>query len=175
MPRKRPFPDLPIDPDLEPDDPSEPQTHTADVHARTTGRRARPGIIAAIAIGGSLGTLSRAALGTAFPVTDDRLPFTTLGINLVGSFVLGFLIVVLLERLATPRLLRPFLTTGYLGGFTTFSTFMVESVQLGRHGHPLTAATYLIVAVIGGIGAAWLGIATGNRVALAPATDGATT
>lgn len=156
---------LPIDPDLDPNDPSEPRATPSPVVAgRLTARRARPDVLGAIALGGAIGTTLRAALGRLFPVAAGHFPTTTLAINLIGSAVLGVLLVVLIELVGPTRRLRPFLVTGVLGGFTTFSTFMVETVQLGRHGHSITAVTYVMIATVGGVAAALGGIALGRMI-----------
>ncbi len=155
--------DLPIDPDLDPDDPAEPKTGPvaqSTAHGRT--RRARPDVLVSIALGGAIGTTLRAALGVWFARPSPQFPSTTLGINLVGSFALGVILVVFLERFGPAPRLRPFLTTGILGGFTTFSTFMVESVQLARHGRIPLAVAYVAVSTVGGVAAALAGIAVGR-------------
>lgn len=156
---------LPIDPDLDPADPSEPRaTPSQIVPGRLTARRARPDVLGAIALGGAIGTTLRAALGRVFPVAAGHFPTTTLMINLIGSAVLGVLLVTLIELVGPTRRLRPFLVTGVLGGFTTFSTFMVETTQLGRHGHVGVAAGYLVIATVGGVAAALGGIALGGTI-----------
>jgi CrcB protein len=150
-----PADELPIDPDLDED-------------RRVTGQgRARPDVIAAIAIGGSLGTLARAGLGVAFPTVAGHLPWTTLVINVVGSFLLGLALAVIVERLGPSRYPRPLVATGFLGGFTTFSTFMVDAAQLGRTGHVPIAIAYVVMSIIGGFGAAWLGIVVARPKATA--------
>ncbi|MEK7410542.1 MAG: CrcB family protein, partial [Actinomycetota bacterium] len=97
---------------------------------------------------GALGTLARYGISTAFPVTPQQIPWATLVINLSGSFLLGFMLSVV-ERLPPNRFVRPFLAVGVLGGFTTFSTFAVEVVQL-FHERPWIAISYL--ATSGGLG-----------------------
>ena len=162
--------DLPIDPDLASDDPAEPTIGSREGRPTAGPRRVNPGVLAAIAAGGSLGTLARAALGVAFP-TRSGFPWTTFTINAVGSFLLGVAVVLLVDRFRTPRNLRPFIATGFLGGFTTFSTFMVESDQLGQHDHVLLAATYLVSSIVVGVVAAWLGIVGGRRFIFATVPD----
>lgn len=159
--------DLPIDPDLAPDDPGGP----GPLHVPAVGpsRRARPDILVAIALGGAIGTTLRAALGQAFATPSPQWPATTVTINLTGAFALGVLMVVFTERFGpTPRL-RPFLTTGVLGGFTTFSTFMVETVQLARHGRIGAAVATVAISAVGGPVAAFLGIRVGHASTPPPA------
>lgn len=141
---------LPVDPEADPDE---------------QGRaRPVPAIFAVVATGGALGTAARAALGHLFPTGDGRVPFTTLAVNLSGSFLLGL---VLTGITGSGSRLRAFLVTGLLGGFTTFSTFMVETVQLGRHGHRWVAIGYLVGATLGGLLGAFAGIVTGRAVTTA--------
>jgi CrcB protein len=158
--------DLPIDPDLDPDDPAEPKTGPVPENLPHGGtRRARPDVLVSIALGGAIGTTLRAALGEWFARPSPQFPSTTLAINLAGSFALGVILVVLLERFGPAPRLRPFLTTGILGGFTTFSTFMVETVQLSRHGRITSAIAYVAVSTVGGVAAALAGLAVGRGLA----------
>lgn len=139
--------ELPIDPDL----------------YRATPRTGVD-VLAAIAVGGALGSLARAGLGQIWRTAPGTFPATTLGVNLVGAFTLGVVLVVLIDLVGPTRRLRPFLVTGVLGGFTTFSTFMVESAQLSRHGHIGIALAYLVVATSGGLVIAFAGIKVGDAV-----------
>jgi len=83
-----------------------------------------------IALGGGLGALARYALGRAWGGDHLAIPVTTLTINLLGSLLLGALVVAVTEVWHPHPNLRPFLGTGVLGGFTTFSTFAVQAQQL---------------------------------------------
>ena len=74
-------------------------------------------------------------------------PWPTLGINVLGSLLLGVLMVLVLEIARPHRLFRPFLGVGVLGGFTTFSTFSVDTVRLMRAGHVLSALAYVAASV----------------------------
>ncbi|MGZ4711762.1 MAG: fluoride efflux transporter CrcB [Acidimicrobiia bacterium] len=123
--------------------------------------------VAAVAIGGALGTSARYWLGRVAPVAPGTFPTTTLVINLGGSFLLGILLGSIARWRRDDELLRPLLGIGVLGGFTTFSTFAVETVQLGRAHHPLLAAAYVVASIAGGLVAARLG-ATVLRARLAP-------
>lgn len=128
---------------------------------RGRGRR-RPDILAAIALGGSLGACARAGLGVAFPEHAHRFPWTTFAVNLSGSLVLGVVLVLVLERSRPTQYLRPFLATGFIGAYTTFSTFVVGVDQLVRAGEVGMAAAYLLGSLGGGLAAAWLGVAAGR-------------
>ena len=103
----------------------------------------------AIGVGGAIGALGRYGLTVAFPVSAEGFPWTTLGINLGGSLVLGVVLCIAFERRPPSRLFRPFLAIGVLGGFTTFSTVAVEVVQRAQH-RPAIATAYLAASVIGG-------------------------
>lgn len=140
--------ELPIDPDLD------------DLPLRSPGRRrhARADILAVIALGGAIGATARYGLEQAIPTPLNGFPTATLLINVLGSLLLGFVIVISLERLPPTRYLRPFLATGVIGSFTTFSTFAIENVQLVHGGAILVAAIYAPITLFAGISAAWIGI-----------------
>lgn len=110
--------------------------------------------------GGFLGALTRAALSAAVPDSTTGIPTTTLAINLSGALILGWL----LRTLALTggdrgwhRAVRLGAGTGVLGGYTTFSTFDVQSVELAWHDHLAVFVLYLAVSLVGGFLAAWLG------------------
>lgn len=91
--------------------------------------------------------LVQAVYGTDFP-------YATLSINLLGSFLMGFLFIETLERVSISPVLRTGILTGGLGGFTTFSTFEMESLLLVEKGEPLRALLYVLLSVgVGFIGA----------------------
>ena len=111
-----------------------------------------PGVIAAVAVGGIAGALLRAELEERFP-GGGGFPWTTLLINLAGAALLAWIVVRVGERLPPSTYVRPLLGTGFCGALTTFSTMQVEAVRLTHHGHPATAAAYLVVSVAGGLAA----------------------
>lgn len=125
---------------------------------------ARPDVLAVIAIGGMLGATARLKLSEALHTTADRFPWATFWTNLSGSFLLGFLLVVLLERFPPTRYLRPFLATGILGAYTTMSTYTVETALLFKDGHAATAMLYGLGSVVVGVLLAYAGIATARLV-----------
>ncbi len=115
-----------------------------------------------VVVGGAAGTALRAGLGGAFPVPATGVPWTTLAINVGGSFLLGLLI----ETLAAGdpdrgwrRTVRLTVGTGVLGGFTTYSTVMLETAERLRDGQAIVAIGYLVVTVLLGVGAAFAGMA----------------
>lgn len=116
--------------------------------ARTVLRRA-----ALVALGGMLGTASRLALGMLIPDAAAGV----LAANVVGALLLG----ILTARLPASDL-RVFLATGVLGGFTTYSAFAVDSVQLWASA-PLLSVGYVVVSLGVGIAAAGLGLRLGRK------------
>ena len=84
-------------------------------------------------------------------------PYATLSINVGGSFLMGFLFVETLERLTVSPELRTGILTGFIGGYTTFSTFEMEILLLVEQGSPLKAFLYLILSIVLGFGAAFGG------------------
>lgn len=112
----------------------------------------------AIAIGGTLGCWARYALtGTLQAALGRDFPYATLTINVLGSFLMGFLFIEALERLTLSPAVRTGILTGGLGGFTTFSTFSMEALLLVEDGEPAKAALYLGLSVVLGIAAAFSG------------------
>jgi fluoride exporter len=123
----------------------------------------RPVRLLAIAAGGSLGTLGRYGLQRALAPPPLGFPWPTLLANVLGSLLLGLIVTMVVERWPPTRFVRPFAAIGFCGGFTTFSTMVVEATQLGRHGHVGPAAVYLIATLGAGLAAAALGIGLARR------------
>lgn len=113
----------------------------------------------AIGLGGALGTLARYGADRALPAATTNFPWSTFLVNVVGSFVLGAILTLVVERWSPTRFVRPFAAIGFCGGFTTFSTFAVEIVQRGQHGRVGLAAAYLFASLLVGLAAATAGIA----------------
>lgn len=112
----------------------------------------------AIAIGGTLGCWARYAQTLFVQETFGRnFPYATFSINVIGSFLMGFLFIVTLERLMIPPSVRVGVLTGVLGGYTTFSTFEMETLLLAESGEFLKAALYVILSVVIGFAAAFGG------------------
>jgi CrcB protein len=119
----------------------------------------------AVAVGGLAGTELRYGLGLAFPETAGTMPWTTLGINVAGSFVLAALTTVWMARPRTAFWLRAGLGPGLLGSFTTFSAVIFSIDRLARAGeHPVWMA-YLGLSLLLGLGAAAGGWRTGRLLA----------
>jgi len=103
------------------------------------------------------------------PPARDGWPTATFVVNLTGAFVLG-IVIVLVGRFApdpessmATRRVRPFLVTGVLGGYTTFSTYMVEAHGLLDTGQPMMAAAYIFGSLFLGVLFVGLGMAVANR------------
>jgi CrcB protein len=102
----------------------------------------------AIAIGGTLGCWARFAQTNLVQTVYGReFPFATMSINVIGSFLMGFLFIETLERLTLSPSLRTGILTGVLGGYTTFSTFEMETLLLAEGGEVLKAIIYVVLSV----------------------------
>ena len=121
------------------------------------------------ALGGALGALARWVLATVLPSSPGGWPWATMLVNLTGCLLMGVLLAVLLARFPASPWLRPFLATGVLGGYTTFSTFSVDTVALVDAGRPMLAAGYVVASVLGGVLAVVAGVFAGR--AAVRATD----
>jgi fluoride exporter len=121
-------------------------------------RRAQPGVLVAIALGGALGAVSRYEVAQLIRVPKDGFPWATFWINLSGAFVLGFFLTLVVERFPPSRLLRPFFAVGFLGAYTTFSTMAVETVTLIKDGRPVLGVGYIVASVAAGLIVVYAGI-----------------
>ena len=146
-----PFPDFPVDPDvtLEADVPP-PRIHTA--------------VVAAVAVGGALGAVARWAIAELMPHDRGAFPWDTLLTNVSGCFLIGVLMVLVIERWQKRPLVRPFFGTGILGGFTTFSTYAVDIQKLVDEGRPRTGLAYLAATLVAALVAVWLAVTAARRV-----------
>ena len=103
----------------------------------------------AVAIGGALGSIARYALSTyIFDVSSYKFPYATLAINVLGSFAMGILFVVIVEKAAMPSEMRSLLMIGFLGAFTTFSAFSLDALGLWQNGHIFMSLVYMLATVI---------------------------
>ena len=111
----------------------------------------------AVLVGGMLGGTARYLLSLAVPAQPGQVPWGILGINLAGAFVLSLLLSGWVRRGHVAHPWRPFLATGVLGSFTTWSTFMADTYTLVRDGYPMLAAGYVLAATALGVAMAGLG------------------
>jgi CrcB protein len=102
------------------------------------------------ALGGALGALVRWGAAVALPSSPGEWPWATLLVNLTRCLLIGVLLALLLARFASSPWLRPFLATGVLGGYPTYSAFAVEAVRLAEGGAAGTAVSYIVASVAGG-------------------------
>ncbi len=124
-----------------------------------------PRLVGAVAVGGVLGSLARYGLGRALPTTVGVFPATTLLINVTGAFLLAVLVGTLTRAPGRSPLWRPLLGTGVLGGYTTFSTFAVDTARLTSIGHPGVAVGYVAATLAGGALATALGMVVADTAA----------
>lgn len=147
--RHDPYPGFPVDPDV---------TGEADLAP------VRRGVVAAMAIGGALGAATRWGVEQALPYDAGRFPWATAITNVLGCFLIGVLMVLVIERIPDRPLVRPFLGTGFLGGFTTFSTYAVDTRTLLAHDHLAAAAAYSVGSLVLGLLAVVVALRLTERV-----------
>jgi CrcB protein len=123
-------------------------------------------VLAAIAAGGAIGSVSRFGLAAALPHRPTGFPWATFIANTAGCFAIGLLMVAVAQTLSGHPLLRPFLGVGVLGGFTTFSTYALEIQRMVDAGARGVAVAYLTGTVVTALGAAYAGSGV-MRLALA--------
>lgn len=118
-----------------------------------------------IACGAVLGATARVVLGTlSRPVPAAGLPLGTLIVNLLGCLLIGVVQTLLLERTGMRRGLQLFVSVGFLGGLTTFSSVSVESVRLIQSGALLLFVIYQLLSLLGGALMVTLGMALAHRL-----------
>ena len=114
-------------------------------------------VVAAVSAGGVLGALARYGISVAWPHHAGGFPWSTWTINVSGSFLIGVLMVLISARFPAQRLIRPFFGVGVLGGFTTFSTAMVDVQHAASAGAPYLALLYLGSTILATLVAVWAG------------------
>jgi fluoride exporter len=111
-----------------------------------------------VAIGGAFGCCARLGLTQLVALGYHRsFPLATFITNILGSFLMGFLFFETLERLSMTPVLRTAILTGLLGGFTTFSTFSMETLLLAEDGEYVKAGLYILLSIAVGLLAAFCG------------------
>jgi fluoride exporter len=120
--------------------------------------------LAAVFVGGAVGTAARAVVGTVFAGDPTQWPWPTFAVNIIGAFLLGYFTTRLLERLPLSSYRRPMLGTGLCGGLTTFSTMQVETVKMLDHHVYGLALGYTTASVAAGLAAIYVATALVRRI-----------
>lgn len=115
-----------------------------------------------VGLGGALGALLRLAVWTGFDQFRLKFPFGTMTVNVTGSFAIGVLTAYLMTR--PNDNLRNFVAFGILGGYTTFSSFSVETLRLAREGRAFHAVAYVAGSVFLSLAAVGAGLAAGRSI-----------
>ena len=118
-----------------------------------------------IALGGAIGAIARYAVSNGVHALFGRgFPYGTLTVNVLGCLIMGFLFVFILERLSNNLALRATLMIGFLGAFTTFSTFSIETFNLMESGEPVKAILNVLISVTLCLLATWAGVIIGREL-----------
>lgn len=119
----------------------------------------------AIAVGGAFGSVLRYWLSTWVHSFAGRgFPYGTLAVNVLGCLAMGFLFVLLVERLSDNPVLRAGLLIGVLGGFTTFSSFSIETFNLIEQGAWIKAVANAAASMVVCIGGTWIGVILARQI-----------
>ena len=119
----------------------------------------------AIAAGGALGSMMRFLMSTwVYSMLGRGFPYGTLAVNIIGSLVMGLLTVLLVERMSLGPEWRAAILIGLLGGFTTFSSFSIETFNLIEAGAYVKAITNMVVSVLVCVSATWVGVILGRQL-----------
>lgn len=112
----------------------------------------------AVFLGGGLGSVFRFAISKYFQHFETTIPFGTLTVNVIGSFILGIVMGLTYRENALNQNQILFLTVGFCGGFTTFSSFAFENNLFFKNGDYLQFSLYTFASLLFGVGAIFLGV-----------------
>jgi fluoride exporter len=118
-----------------------------------------------VALGGALGSVARYWMTNAVAaLTGPRFPWGTIAINVIGSFIIGFVafLTTPIGRVSISFDIRAFILVGICGGYTTFSAFSLQTLELMRNGHWLEAGGNILLSVVACVLAVWAGYALGT-------------
>ena len=119
-----------------------------------------------VGLGGALGSIARYVVGlVVYEWMGTRFPYGTFVINVSGCFIIGLVLTMLDERLGLSPAWREAIPIGFVGAFTTFSTFEYETLRAVQHGQGATALTYVAGSVVLGFAAVWAGAMVGKILA----------
>jgi CrcB protein len=141
-----------------------PHDSDVDLHDQRQKRELRWDVLLMIAAGGATGASARYGIGLALPPAPSGFPWATFIINVSGCFLIGVLMVLINRVWTRSRLIRPFFGVGVLGGFTTFSTYVVDIQRLVNAGVPGIALVYLAGTLVAGVTATFAGITLTGRL-----------
>ena len=121
--------------------------------------------IISVALGGAVGSVARYLINIS-PLAGvfEKFPFPTFLINIIGSFLIGFFMIVFADKFVVNENIRMAVIVGFLGAFTTFSTFEMEIFGLMREKQLMTAFLYLALSIIVGFAGVLAGVALGRRM-----------
>ena len=121
--------------------------------------------IISIAIGGAAGSLCRYGMSNGIYLLLGRsFPYGTLAVNILGSFIMGSVYILMIERASISEELRAGITIGLLGAFTTFSTFSIETINLIESGEILKAGLNILFSVTLCVVGCWLGMNLSRQI-----------
>jgi len=152
--------------EAEPTDPDTAQTPWPP-SAKKSPRQEQLEILLAISLGGVAGAATRYGASLIWPTAGGHFPWTTFWVNVVGCGLMGILMVLVTERFSAHPLVRPFLGTGILGGFTTFSTYTVDTAKLLEPQTSSTALAYMALTLLAAVASVWV-TATATRLVALP-------
>ena len=122
-------------------------------------------VIVGVALGGALGSSARYGLDRLIERSSSAVfPWSTFTINITGCFLIGLISAALVERHHLPAWIRIGLVVGVVGGYTTFSTFAQETLDLGEFHHVVVATAYVAASIAVGIAAAYAGGVVGRQL-----------
>lgn len=121
--------------------------------------------ILAIAAGGAVGAVLRFSMSNGvYRILGRDFPYGTLAVNVLGSFIMGLLFTLMIDRLSVSAEFRSAILVGLLGAFTTFSSFSMETMSLIEGGEPTKAILNIVLSVVLCLSATWLGVGLGRQI-----------